>query len=168
MTIWSVFCGLTAAATGMASLLVIRVIFGAGEGPFSSTANKLVSNWFPRREQASAVGMANAGQPLGAALAGPAVGLVAISAGWRLSFVLIASIGFVWVLFWRVIATDRPEQHRLLRNFDPAAAMPEDASEGVVQKVGIPGYSKNRQSRASKGLPRFACYPVLNHAAQNP
>jgi MFS family permease len=129
MTIWSVFCGLTAAATGIASLVVIRVIFGAGEGPFSSTANKLISSWFPRREQASAVGMANAGQPLGAALAGPVVGLVAISAGWRLSFVLIAAIGIVWVLFWLVIATDRPEQHRLLPNFDPAAALPEDAAE---------------------------------------
>jgi MFS transporter, ACS family, hexuronate transporter len=129
MTVWSVFCGLTAAATGMASLLVIRVIFGTGEGPFSSTANKLVSNWFPRREQASAVGMANAGQPLGAALAGPVVGLVTVSAGWRLSFVLIAALGIVWVLFWLMIATDRPEQHRLLRGFDPAAALSEDAAE---------------------------------------
>jgi MFS transporter, ACS family, hexuronate transporter len=129
MTVWSVFCGLTAAATGMASLLVIRVIFGTGEGPFSATANKLVSNWFPRHEQASAVGMANAGQPLGAALAGPIVGFVAVSSGWRLSFVLIAAIGIVWVLFWRMIATDRPEQHRLLRDFDRAAALPEETDE---------------------------------------
>ena len=74
MTVWSVFCGLTAATVGIASLLVVRVVFGMGEGPFSSTANKLVSNWFPRREQASAVGIANAGQPIGAALAGPVVG----------------------------------------------------------------------------------------------
>jgi hypothetical protein len=34
----------------------------------------------------------------------------------------------------------------------------------VVEKVGVPDYSKNRQSRASKGFPRFECYPVLNHA----
>jgi MFS transporter, ACS family, hexuronate transporter len=136
MTVWSVFCGLTAAATGMASLLLIRVIFGTGEGPFSSTANKLVSNWFPRREQASAVGMANAGQPLGAALAGPVVGLVAVSAGWRLSFVLIAAIGIVWVLFWLVIATDRPEQHRLLRNVAPRT-LHEDAAE-MRQRPAVP------------------------------
>ena len=44
MTVWSVFCGLTAAATGLVSLLLIRVVFGMGEGPFSSTVNKLVSN----------------------------------------------------------------------------------------------------------------------------
>jgi len=39
MTVWSVFCGLTAAATGLVSLLVVRVIFGMGEGPFGSAAN---------------------------------------------------------------------------------------------------------------------------------
>jgi len=114
MTVWSVFCGLTAAATGVVSLLIIRVIFGMGEGPFSSTANKLVSNWFPRDEQASAVGVANAGQPIGAALAGPVVGSIAVAAGWRLSFIVIAVIGLLWTLGWVLLATDRPEQHRWL------------------------------------------------------
>jgi D-galactonate transporter len=115
MTVWSIFCGLTAAATGMVSLLVIRVIFGTGEGPFSSTANKIVSNWFPRHEQASAVGIANAGQPIGAALAGPVVGFLAVAAGWRVSFIAIAAVGIVWVAAWMLIATDRPDQHRWLR-----------------------------------------------------
>lgn len=118
MTVWSVFCGLTAAATGLVSLLIVRVIFGMGEGPFSSTANKFVSNWFPRPEQASAVGMANAGQPLGAALAGPVVGLIAVAAGWRVSFIAIAVIGLLWTIAWMWLATDRPEQHRWL---DPEA-----------------------------------------------
>lgn len=58
---WSIFCGLTAAAFSFGSLLVVRVLFGMGEGPLSSTMNKMVSRWFPRREQASAVGLANAG-----------------------------------------------------------------------------------------------------------
>lgn len=114
MTVWSVFCGLTAAATSLAFLLVVRVVFGMGEGPFSATANKVVSNWFPRREQATAVGVANAGQPVGAALAGPVVGSIAVLAGWRISFVVIALVGLVWVLAWMLLATDRPEQHRWL------------------------------------------------------
>lgn len=114
MTVWSVFCGLTAAATNIAVLLVVRVIFGMGEGPFSATANKVVSNWFPRREQATAVGIANAGQPIGAALAGPVVGTIAVLAGWRISFIVIALVGLVWVAAWMLFATDRPEQHRWL------------------------------------------------------
>src|SRR6201999_3079380 len=55
MGVWSTFCALTAAATGFVSLLVIRVFFGVGEGPLSSTMNKVVNNWFPHREAASAV-----------------------------------------------------------------------------------------------------------------
>lgn len=114
MIVWSVFCGLTATVTGLAALLVVRVIFGMGEGPFSATANKFVSNWFPRREQASAVGLANAGQPLGAALAGPLVGFIAVAYGWRLAFVVVAACGLLWTLGWVLLATDRPDQHRRL------------------------------------------------------
>jgi MFS transporter, ACS family, hexuronate transporter len=57
MTLWSVFCGLTAAAVGLTSLFVVRVLFGFGEGPFSAAANKMVSNWFPRRDSPSRSGL---------------------------------------------------------------------------------------------------------------
>lgn len=140
MTVWSLFCGMTAATVGLFSLLVVRVIFGMGEGPFSSTANKLVSNWFPRREQASAVGMANAGQPLGAALAGPVVGLLAISVGWRLSFVAIAAIGIVWTIGWMWLATDRPQQHRWMAEADRAALVRADAAKPTGPSLPLGAY----------------------------
>jgi D-galactonate transporter len=133
MTVWSVFCGLTAATFSIGSLLVVRVIFGMGEGPFSSTANKFVSNWFPRREQASAVGMANAGQPLGAALAGPLVGFIAVTWNWRVAFVVVALVGLVWVAAWALMATDRPEQHPKL-----SAAERADILQPVRDEVAPP------------------------------
>ncbi len=43
MLVWSLFCGLTA-AVGIVSLLLVRIIFGMGEGPFCANINKLVSN----------------------------------------------------------------------------------------------------------------------------
>ncbi len=89
--------------------LVVRVIFGMGEGPFCATINKLVSNWFPRQQQASAIGIANSGQSVGAALAGPIVGFMAVSYGWRMSFVIIASVGVLWVLAWLMLAKDKPD-----------------------------------------------------------
>ena len=118
MTVWSVFCGLTAAAFSLTFLLVARVAFGMGEGPFSATANKFVSNWFPRREQASAVGLANAGQPLGAALAGPVVGFVAVAYSWRTAFVVVAALGLLWTLAWMLLATNRPAEHPKLTGAD--------------------------------------------------
>jgi ACS family hexuronate transporter-like MFS transporter len=109
--IWSVFCGLTAFVFSYASLLIVRVIFGAGEGPYGSATNKLVSNWFPRHQQGSAVGWANSGTPLGGAIAGPIVGFIALAYGWRVSFVVIALIGLCWAVAWVLLVTERPEQN---------------------------------------------------------
>jgi ACS family hexuronate transporter-like MFS transporter len=111
MSVWSAFCALTAAATGFMSLLAIRVCFGVGEGPLSATINKVVNNWFPHREAASAVGFANCGTPLGGAIAGPIVGLLAVAFGWRVSFVAIGVLGFVWLMFWIKFATETPREH---------------------------------------------------------
>lgn len=111
MAFWSLFCGLIGAASGFISMLVIRVLFGAGEGPFASTLNKMVNNWFPRREVASAIGIATAGNPLGGAIAGPIMGSLVLFIGWRLAFVAIAVLGFVWMIGWLKIARDKPEQH---------------------------------------------------------
>jgi MFS transporter, ACS family, hexuronate transporter len=109
MLVWSLFCGLTAGVFSIASLLVVRVIFGMGEGPYCANINKLVSNWFSRKDQATAIGVANSGQSFGAALAGPIVGFIAVSAGWRMSFVIIAAVGVLWVLAWMAWAKDKPE-----------------------------------------------------------
>jgi len=111
MVAWSIFCGLTAAIWSVSSLLIVRILFGMGEGPIGSTFNKTVRNWFPHGQQASAVSIANAGTPLGAAVSGPVVGLLALSFGWRPAFVIIAAIGIVWVVAWYVIATDKPSEN---------------------------------------------------------
>jgi ACS family hexuronate transporter-like MFS transporter len=109
MSIWSIFCGLTAAATGFFSLLTFRILFGCGEGPFGAAANKMVRNWFPPQRVATAVGIANAGTPIGGALAGTVAGWGAIRYGWRTSFVVLAVIGLLWSLCWAWAVTDVPE-----------------------------------------------------------
>ena len=120
MTVWSTFCGLTATAVGFTSLLLTRIIFGFGEGPFGAAANKMVSNWFPRREIATAIGVANAGTPIGGALAGPVAGWLAVRYGWRISFVVLAGIGFLWTLFWILVVVDRPAAHKGLSDTERA------------------------------------------------
>ncbi|WP_345830403.1 MFS transporter [Erwinia sp. HDF1-3R] len=109
--VWSLFCGATALAGSFFQLLIVRVLFGIGEGPMGTTTNKSISNWFPRREVGRAVGFSNAGQPLGAAVAAPIVGLIGLHFGWRVSFVAIAILGFVWLAFWLWLFRDKPEQH---------------------------------------------------------
>lgn len=110
MTVWSIFCGMTAAAFSFISLLIIRVCFGIGEGPISATTSKTVSNWFPSKERSSAMGIASAGTPLGAAIAGPIVGVIAMYFSWQVAFVIMALIGIVWAIVWWRTAKDLPSE----------------------------------------------------------
>ncbi|WP_223838392.1 MFS transporter [Saccharopolyspora pogona] len=111
MILWSTMCGLVAGAFNFWSLLVLRVLFGVGEGPISTTANKVVNNWFPLKERARSVGINQAGGPLGGALSGPVVGVLAVYFGWRVAFVVIALIGLTWALIWYFVATDTARQN---------------------------------------------------------
>jgi D-galactonate transporter len=110
--LWSIFCGMTALATGFWSMLILRVLFGMAEGPICSSANKMINGWFPKKQAATAVGFLSAGSPLGGAVAGPIVGYLALSFGWRPAFMIVCAIGIVWMLAWFFIVADSPEKSR--------------------------------------------------------
>ncbi|WP_321931718.1 MFS transporter [Paraburkholderia guartelaensis] len=143
--LWSIFCGLTAAASTLMGLLVIRVIFGAGEGPLATCTNKIVSNWFERKEQTTAVGFANSGLQLGAAVAGPIVGLMALHWGWRIPFIVIGIVGVLWVLMWSIFSTDRPEHNRWARGALPPSASRDDdhAKAESIPRMSLAHYLKS-------------------------
>jgi MFS transporter, ACS family, hexuronate transporter len=111
MLLWSLLCGATGLATGFGSLLTLRTFFGMAEGPLATTINKMVNNWFPHKESATAFGFANCGLPLGGAVAGPVVGLMTVALGWRVAFAGVALLGLIWLLFWQFLTTDKPYQH---------------------------------------------------------
>ncbi len=74
-------------------MLAVRVLFGMAEGPVSAAGNKITNNWISRKESATAIGIFSAGSPLGGAISGPVVGLLAISLGWRPAFGIIFIFG---------------------------------------------------------------------------
>jgi MFS transporter, ACS family, hexuronate transporter len=113
MAVWSLFCGMTIVATGFASLLVYRVIFGMGEGPMGSVSNKMVRDWFPREEVGRALAVApNIGNQLGAVAAGPLVALLVAAGSWRTPFIVVTLLGFLWLAAWAWLATDTPATNR--------------------------------------------------------
>ncbi|HEY1701505.1 MAG TPA: MFS transporter [Trebonia sp.] len=109
---WAVFTGLTAAATGTASLLGFRLGLGAGESAAGPAATKVVSEWFPRGERATASGVWASGAQAGSALSLPVVAVIVTYLGWRWSFLITAAIALVWGAAWYFFYR-RPRQHRL-------------------------------------------------------
>jgi sugar phosphate permease len=72
----------------------------------------MINGWFPKKQAATAVGFLSAGSPLGGAVAGPIVGYLALSFGWRPAFMIVCAIGIVWMLAWFFIVADSPEKSR--------------------------------------------------------
>ncbi|WP_342105154.1 MFS transporter [Methylobacterium sp. SI9] len=108
---WSILCMLTGAVTGFAQMFVVRSLFGFAEGPMNSTTNRTLTTWFPREETARTIGFTFSGQTVGSAIAAPVVGLLAIQYGWRVAFVAIGAVGLLWVVAWRLLMTDRPQDN---------------------------------------------------------
>jgi MFS transporter, ACS family, glucarate transporter len=109
VTFWSLFTGLTAMAWNLTSLLLFRVLFGAGEaGAFPGCARAFYS-WLPISERGLAHGINFSGSRLGAAFALPVVAAMVSAFGWRQSFVVLAVVGFAWAIFWYNWFRDRPE-----------------------------------------------------------
>ncbi|TKI03734.1 MFS transporter [Martelella alba] len=112
MGFWSIMCGLTAGAFSFWTFFLCRVFFGMGEGPNAAVANKVIYDWFPIKEKATAVGIQQAGGPLGGAISGPLVGMVCYYFGWRFSFLALMFIGLTWVLIWSLKSTSLPSLHK--------------------------------------------------------
>lgn len=109
---WSIFTALTAAATGFASLVLVRFLFGAGEaGAFPNIARS-ISRWFPASHQGRALSVAFVGNAVGAAISTPLVFKLVEHQGWRLPFVGFGALGVVWAAVWYWWFRDRPEEHR--------------------------------------------------------
>jgi ACS family hexuronate transporter-like MFS transporter len=98
---WSLACMLHGFATTFAWLLVTRFLLGMGEGGAFPAATRVVSEWLPMEERATAMGFINAGTAVGSLLAPPLIGLVLIYCGWRAVFFSAGAIGLLWVLWWR-------------------------------------------------------------------
>lgn len=100
VTIWSIAGILTGAATTFGSMLATRLALGAGEAASFPTSGKVVRQWFPPGERGLATSIFNAGTFAGPAFSAPLVAWLLLRTGWRVSFLITGSLGFVWVALW--------------------------------------------------------------------
>lgn len=111
VVLWSIFTGLTGAVAGLAALLAVRFLFGAGEaGAFPSMARAIYA-WIPMRERGTAQGINFSGARFGAAFTLPGVAALIDALGWRLTFAVLMLVGFVWAGIWYVWFRDDPADH---------------------------------------------------------
>jgi MFS transporter, ACS family, hexuronate transporter len=97
---WSTAQTLAGLALGKWSLAMSQFGLGLAEPGNFPAGVKTVHEWFHPRQRAAAVGLANAGSSVGAALAAPLGALLTIHYGWRVAFFFTGGAGFVWLVLW--------------------------------------------------------------------
>ncbi|MCM0752640.1 MFS transporter [Brucella pseudogrignonensis] len=95
MLLWSVFTGLTAFAWSLASLIVLRALFGAAEGSFPAASSSAVAQIMPVEQRGRAKALLQSGATLGTALGAFLVAWMASMSGWRTPFIIFSVIGVV-------------------------------------------------------------------------
>ncbi len=101
----------TSFANGLKSFCTFRFFLGGGEGANWPGATKAVAEWFPKRERGLAVALFESGGCIGAAVAPFMVlWLYHTFGGWRYAFVITGSLGFLWLIAWRLLYHP-PENH---------------------------------------------------------
>lgn len=100
---WSVAAMLHARANSILHFGIFRFLLGLGEAGNWPGGVKTVSEWFPTRERAFAVGLFNSGSCLGAVLAPPVVAWIALHWSWRMAFLCTGSLGFLWLGLWLIL-----------------------------------------------------------------
>jgi MFS transporter, ACS family, aldohexuronate transporter len=127
---WSVADMFTALARGVRSMSLFRSLIGLAEAGIWPTASKAVSEWFPARERALAIGLYTMGATFGATVAPyliiPLAGfpfeqklpflyhLLGPGTGWKMAFVLNGAVGLAWLIPWLVLYR-LPRQNKYLR-----------------------------------------------------
>lgn len=97
---WSAANMLHAFARNLPGLAFFRGLLALMEPASFPAGIKAVTEWFPVRERALAVGIFNSGTAVGNALAVPVAAFLALNYGWRSAFVFTGVIGFLWVAVW--------------------------------------------------------------------
>ncbi|WP_420105660.1 MFS transporter [Herbaspirillum huttiense] len=107
--LWSVFTGVTGMAWSVTSLVVIRFIFGLGEGAFPAASVKGVAENFSREERPKMSSLLMSSNYIGSMLAPLLIAPLIMHFGWRAVFHTIGIAGLVFALvYWFCVRPVRP------------------------------------------------------------
>ena len=113
ITMWSIFTILTGFAWSLVSLIIIRILFGIGEGTYPSASLKQISEAVPYRKRASATSAIISSNYIGAAIAPILIAPVIAFAGWRTAFLRVGLRGIAFIIVYAIIL--RPKKQAALK-----------------------------------------------------
>jgi MFS family permease len=93
---------------GFTTLLICRIILGAGEGPAFAVAAHAIYKWFPDEKRTLPTAILSQGSAFGVILAVPALNFLIVHHSWHYAFGALGAVGLVWVAAWFVLGEEGP------------------------------------------------------------
>jgi len=107
---WSIFTGLTALAWSLVAMIIIRFLFGIGEGGFQPSSSKIIATIFPREERGRAMSIMLSSGGIVSLIVPLLAAYLLGTIGWRTMFVVIGAIGaIIAFLYWKYIKLPEDE-----------------------------------------------------------
>lgn len=108
--LWSIMTVFTGLAWSLLALLLIRFLFGLGEGGYPSAAIKGVAELYRRDDRPKMAGVMISSNYIGSFLAPLIIAPLLIWLGWRHVFLVIGTVGVVFAVVY-LILVKRPEHY---------------------------------------------------------
>src|SRR4030088_1000528 len=90
------------------TLLICRIILGAGEGPAFSVAAHAIYKWFPDEKRTLPTAILSQGSAFGVILAVPALNWIIVNHSWHYAFGALGVVGLMWVAAWLMLGKEGP------------------------------------------------------------
>jgi len=142
---WSICLAATGLTWNLASLIVVQLLFGAGEAGCFPNLTKAITIWLPKHERVRAQGLMWTFARLGGAFTPPLMLFLINLLGWRRAFGAFALLGGVWAIFFIIYYKPTPREHKKV-NAAELALIGDTSSVAGGQKIKVP-WSKLLGSR---------------------
>ena len=90
------------------TLVICRIILGAGEGPAFAVAVHALYKWFPDEKRTLPTAILAQGSAFGVILAVPALNWIIVNHSWHYAFGALGVVGLMWVAAWLVLGKEGP------------------------------------------------------------
>src|SRR3954449_6406057 len=119
-TVWALTQFPMLGTVSFTTLVICRIILGAGEGPAFSVAVHAVYKWFPDEKRTLPTAILSQGSAFGVILAVPALNWLIVNHSWHYAFGALGVVGLMWVAAWLALGKEGP----LVQTAAMAAAEP--------------------------------------------
>jgi MFS family permease len=106
--IWSLSQFPMVGTVSFTTLLICRIILGAGEGPAFAVAAHAIYKWFPDEKRTLPTAILSQGSAFGVILAVPALNWVIVNYSWHHAFGVLGVVGLMWAVAWLLLGKEGP------------------------------------------------------------